>query len=223
MSRNQKGFSFTELMISMLIVLFITMVIYVFIFQNQRIHLIEGRKGDMTQRARVLETLLADNIRSSGSVLSLLHTPTFLHSASPFTGIYPLNNEDFPDGIILAAGDPGAITKLTSAFTSGNTTVSVTTVSAPLGTKAMWSNWDVGIIVKPQGYYVFRVTDDVLTGATSLTVRATPVYYSGLLNTANYVDFSADGAHLGQSGITNPYSVDSTVLRLEYFNIYLVA
>ena len=46
-----------------------------------------------------------------------------------------------------------------------------------------WHNGDFGIVMRPNGYYVFKIVDDALAvGDTSFTVRATAAYFSGLLD-----------------------------------------
>jgi hypothetical protein len=73
------------------------------------------------------------------------------------------------------------------------------------------------MIMRANGYYVFRVT--AIAGASQLRVRATPAYFSGLLNTAHYNDPCDD--QLG-SGNIGDYQSDNPVVRLDYFNIFLV-
>ena len=85
----------------------------------------------------------------------------------------------------------------------------------------LWAKNDVGIIVKTSGYYIFKVTGDVSDGDTTLTIRATPVYYSGLLNVSGkYTDHSL--THLGSLGNTGTYADGSPIIRLNYFNIFTV-
>jgi hypothetical protein len=74
------------------------------------------------------------------------------------------------------------------------------------------------MVMRSNAYYVFQVTATPALGATSLAVRTTPVYYSGLLNTANYNDMTDD--QLG-SGTVGNYPVESPVVRLDYFQIFL--
>lgn len=213
------GFSLAEMMVSLTVMLIIIVAIFSIIVAEQSTHLTEGRKLDMNQGARVIEQMLYDGFRSSGAVLSLANTPILVGSATPpFNGVYPLNNNNYPDGVILAAGDPLALTKLTILFTPTDTTVYVLTVNIPPDgvspAAVAWHANDYGLIMRSNGYYVFKVTDvEPTVGATQLTVRATSAYYSGLLNTANYIDSSPSG--LGA------YPVDSPVLRLDYFNIFL--
>jgi len=224
--KKNKGFTMIEVMVSSVIFLIVMATMYLLIMRTQTFTLTEGRKLDMNQASRALELILCDNIRSAGSVLSLLHTPTFLSTPSPFTGIYPLNNSNFPDGIILAAGDPKAITKTTASFDpQADITLFLDSIDDQDDpTITAWHENDFGIIVRTSGYYIFRVNQPVVLNSNQLNIRGTPVYYSGLLNTTHYDDLSEDASHLGIAGNDNttPYKIESPVIRLEYFNIFLV-
>ncbi|MBN2345630.1 MAG: prepilin-type N-terminal cleavage/methylation domain-containing protein [Candidatus Aminicenantes bacterium] len=218
-----KGFTLVEMMVALTIMLFVIIALVSLIITTQSTHLTEGRKLDMNQGARLIEQLLYDNFRSSASVLSLANTPTMLQSAVvPFNGVFPLNNADYPDGVILAAGDPQALTRLTGDFLPGDhSEVNILTVNLPDNTGVAWQVDDFGLVMRPDGYYVFRVADPPpAPGDTKLTVRTTPAYYSGLLNTANYNDPCDD--QFGSFGNNGPYTSGSPVVRLEFFNIFLV-
>ncbi|MEN8154288.1 MAG: hypothetical protein ABFR75_09725 [Acidobacteriota bacterium] len=218
---DSRGFSLIEALTTSVILMFVVMTIYTLILQTQSTHVTEGNKLDMNQAARAIDLILCENIRNSGSVLGLLHTPPFLKAPAPFTGIYPLNNKTYPDGIILTSGDMNAVTKVASgSFTPGDSLINVGTVNNQDNSATAWAQNDLGIVVRADGYYVFKVTAPVGLGDTTLTVRATPVYYSGLLNVpGKYVDFSA--SHLGTLGNSGTYATDSPVFRLNYFNIFL--
>jgi len=229
--KKNKGFTMIEVMVSSVVFLIVMSAMYLLIIRTQTFHLTEGRKLDMNQASRAIELILCDNIRSAGSVLSLLYTPSFLGGSSPFTGIYPLNNTNGPDGIILASGDPKACTKTTATFDpQGDITLSVESLEDKDTGITAWKKNDIGIIVRTTGYYIFKVNPPVGAGSGLLSIRATPVYYSGLLNTASafsalqYDDLSEDANHLGMAGNDNttPYQIGSPVIRLEYFNIFLV-
>jgi type II secretory pathway pseudopilin PulG len=217
---GRAGFSLVEMMVSLTIMLFVILALVTLIITTQNTHLTEGRKLDMNQGARVVEKMLYDGFRSAGSVLSLANTPSILGgSAVPFTGIYPLNNAAYPDGVILSAGDPDAVTRLTGDFSSGDSTVSVTNVNLPDGSGVAWHAEDVGLIMRGTGYFVFRVAATPGLNAVQLTIRVAPAYYSGLLNTANYNDPSDE--QTGAAGNVGSYAAGSPVVRLEYFNIFL--
>lgn len=224
--KKRNGFTLAEMLVSSTILLVIIITIYFVVTSTQSTHLSESRKLDMNQAARAFEQLLCDSIRSAGSVLSLLHTPTFLEAPSPFTGIYPLNNEDFPDGIILASGDPQGVTETTAAFdaSSAPTTIAITTVVDPEdGSKTAWQKDDIGLVARAEGYYIFKVTATPSLIDTSLTIRNTPVYYSGLLSTTHYDDLTDDhNSDANKKGNAYSYPSGSPVIRLEYFNIFLI-
>lgn len=223
--KNNRGFSIPEMLVSSTILLIIVIAIYFLISSTQATHMAEGRKLDMNQAARAFEQMVCDNIRSAGSVLSLLHTPTFVGSPVPFNGIYPLNNTTFPDGIILASGDPKGVTKTTADFVASTlpTSISVDSVVDPDDPfKTAWVKDDIGMVCRAEGYYIFKVTATPATTDTTLTIRATPVYYSGLLNTANYNDLADDhNSDANKKGNAYTYPIDCPVIRLEYFNMFL--
>ena len=221
--KSISGFTLIEAITASVILLFIVITIYTMILETESTHVSEENKVDMNQAARAIDIILCENIRNAGSVLTLLRTPPFLQATPPFTGIYPLNNDDFPDGIILTSGDQTAVTKVTGGgFTPGDTLLNLEDSVTNLdGTGVLWAKNDVGIIVKTSGYYIFKVTGDVSDGDTTLTIRATPVYYSGLLNVpGKYTDHSL--THLGSLGNTGTYADGSPIIRLNYFNIFTV-
>ncbi|MBN2399547.1 MAG: prepilin-type N-terminal cleavage/methylation domain-containing protein [Candidatus Aminicenantes bacterium] len=211
---KQNGFSLVEMMVSLTVMLIIIVAIFSIIVAEQATHLTEGRKLDMNQGARVIEQMLSEGFRSAGSVLSLANTPVLLGSTTlPFNGIYPLNNSNYPDGVILASGDPQALTRLTNTFTAADTTIDIQTVNLPDSSDVAWHEDDFGMVMRTNGYYVFRVTTTPSLNDIQLAIRGTSAYYSGLLSTANYIDASPSG--LGT------YLPDSPVVRLDYFNIFL--
>ena len=217
---NCRGFTLVEMMVSLTIMLFVIIALISLIIATQNTHLTEGRKMDMNQGARVIEQMLYDSFRSAGSVLSLANTPSLLGGGiPPFNGIYPLNNTTYPDGVILSSGDPNAVTRLTGDFTPGGGSLSVQTVNLADGSAVAWHLNDVGLVMRTSGYYVFRVTATPNLNGTQLTIRTTPAYYSGLLNTANYNDPSNE--QLGGAGNSGNYVAGSPVVRLDFFNIFL--
>jgi type II secretory pathway pseudopilin PulG len=214
------GFTLVEMMVALTIMLFVIIALISLIISTQRTHLTEGRKLDMNQGSRLIEQLLYDNFRSSASVLSLANTPTLLSSTViPFNGVFPLNNVAYPDGVILAAGDPYGLTRLTADFTPGQQLVNVVTVNLADNSDVAWHENDMGLVMRTDGYLVFRVTATPNLGATQLTARATPVYFSGLLNTANYNDSSDE--RFGTTGYNVTYPGGSPVVRLDAFTILL--
>ncbi|MEN8221947.1 MAG: type II secretion system protein [Acidobacteriota bacterium] len=224
--KNKKsisGFTLIEAITASIILLIIVITMYSLILETESTQVTEENKMDMNQAARAIDIILCDNIRNAGSVLTLLRTPPFLNATPPFTGMYPLNNDDYPDGIILTSGDQDAVTEISGgAFTPGDGVVNLQgSVNNLDNNGTVWAKNDAGIIINTAGYYVFRITGDVNINDTTLTVRATPVYYSGLLNVpGKYVDNTA--TLLGQAGNVGTYSDGSIVIRLNYFNIFTV-
>ncbi len=220
--RADSGFSLVEVLTASVILMFVIIAFYSLIISNQATQVTEENKTDMNQGARALDQVLCENIRNAGSILSILYTPNFLGTSAPFTGVYPLNNDDYPDGIILASGDYRGVTELTSDFTPGGTTLLVEKTLDPDGINPAWSKGDTGMVVRSKGYYLFKVTGNVNPGDTTLSVRANPVYYSGLLNVpGKYRDYSSDSNHLGELGNSGAYTIGAPVIRLNYFSIFL--
>jgi prepilin-type N-terminal cleavage/methylation domain-containing protein len=219
--RRQNGFTLVEMMVSLTVMLIIIVAIFSVIVAEQATHLTEGRKLDMNQGARVIEQMLTEGFRSSGAVLSLANTPVMLSSpVLPFNGIYPLNNSSYPDGVILAAADPMALNRLTLDYDPANdAVVNLPTVNLPDGSAVAWHEDDFGLAMRTDGYYVFRVAATPNLNDTTLSVRATSVYYSGLLNTANYNDQCDE--RFGAAGNSGVYPAGNPVVRLDYFNIFL--
>ncbi len=216
-SRSRRsGFTLVEVLIASTIMLVVVISVYNMILYTQRTHLTEGRRLDMQQAARAFEQLFNDQVRGAGTILNLMHTPGFLGAQPPFTGLLALNNAAYPDGLIAAAGDPHAVTSLTGDYTPGDASLNViSTDRADDGTPA-WAVGDIGLVMRDNGFYVFLV--EAVAG-TVLTARTEAVYYSGLLNTANYNDPLDE--QYGQDGNTNDYPAASPVIRLDYFSIYL--
>lgn len=200
-----------ELLVSITVMLVVLIGIYSLINATQLSHLTENRKIAVYQRGRASNQFIADHLRSAGSVLSLLETSQMLGQTPIFNGIYPLNNINYPDGIILSSGDPHAVSETTSDFSSSETTVPMQTTLKVDSTSA-WAEGDIGMIIRRSssadgaGYYIFAVSG---VSSTELTVSSQPIYYSGLLNTSNYSDSSNDGSGTYPSG--------SRVVRLDYF------
>jgi type II secretory pathway pseudopilin PulG len=217
---GRRGFTLVEMMVSLTIMLFVIIALISLIIATQSTHLTEGRKLDMNQGARVIEQMLYDSFRSAGAVLSLANTPSLLGgSPLPFNGVYPLNNTAYPDGVILSAGDPDAVTRLSGDFTPGGTILLVQTVNLADGSDVAWHVNDLGLVMRNSGYYVFRVNVAPALNDTQLSIRATPAYYSGLLSTANYNDLSDE--QLGVAGNSGNYVSGSPVVRLDFFNMFL--
>lgn len=211
---NSNGFSMLEMLVATSIMMMVMIAVYSLIISTQRVSLTESMKQETNQEARALQQLLSDSFKSSGAVLTLLNVPSFLGTTPIFNGVYPLNNNNYTDGVILSAGDQNVVTKTTGPFNYGGTTLNVITTNLPDTTTSAWAVNDLGMLIRADGYYVFRV--QAVADATSLTVRNTPLYYSGLIKTAGTVHYN-DNCSLG-NGI---YNSGSFVVRLDYFYIFL--
>lgn len=208
---HRKGFTLVETMVVAVIMILIMSSIYMMIMYYRDVAGTEQARVRQTQESRYLTSVFSSELKNAGSVITLSNTGGFLSTPPFFAGIYPLNNTAFPDGIILASADPHAVSKLDAeADMSGTTTLQLNnTIADPA-----WAAGDKGILIGPAGFYVFSVADGGV-GTNSLTIRDTAVYYSGLLNTANYADPEAKGNAL-------TYPVNAPVMRLAEFSIYLV-
>jgi type II secretory pathway pseudopilin PulG len=214
---NGNGFSLVEMMLAMTLTIIVMVAVLTLIISTQRASLTESMKQEMNQEARALQQVLSESFKSSGAMLSILSIPSLLGTPVVFNGIYPFNNSNYADGVILAAGDPEVVTRTTSAFNSAGTQLDVLTTKL-LGTMAdAWAVNDIGMIVRPADgcYYVFRVT--AVSDAFTLAVDTDPVYYSGLIKSVNTDGHYNDACTLG----TGSYESNSLVLRLDYFYIFL--
>ncbi len=100
---TNSGFTLIEVLTSSVIILIVIISFYSLVISTQYSQITEENKVDMNQSLRAIDQILCDNIRNAGSIFTLMNTPNFISGASPFTGIYPLNRDDYPDGIILAS------------------------------------------------------------------------------------------------------------------------
>jgi len=212
---RRKGFSLVEGMVVMVLMVLIMSAIYLMIMYYRDVSGTEQARVRQTQESRYMLSVFSSELKNAGAVMTLTNSGGFLSVPPYFNGIYPLNNTDFPDGVILASGDPNAVSKL-----NFEANLSITPVVLQLNNTIATPDWapgDQGILIGPDGFYVFSVAVGGV-GATSLTLEDTPVYYSGLLNTTNYVDPP------GPAGAGNIviYPVNSPVMRLGDFSIYLV-
>lgn len=220
--RNCSGFTLIEVLVSTTVLLFVVAGLVSMIMLNQRQHIRENLKQTMVSETRNFQSFLNDDLRDAGAILTLMHTGSFLKKPAPFNGILPLNNDDFPDGVILASGDQRGVTRLTSDFNTSGTTLNVETVEYTdqyTGTTDVaWAENDVGLVIREDGFWVFQVTATPAIGANTLSIRSAPVYFSGLLDTVHYDDMIDD--QLGTTG-AGLYATESPVIRLHYFHIYL--
>lgn len=207
---RRKGFTLVESMVVMVLMVLIMSAIYLMIMFYRDVSGTEQARVRQTQESRYLLSVFSSEIKNAGAVMTLVNTGGFLTGSPYFNGIYPLNNTNFPDGVILASGDPNAVSKLTSGFnpSSSSTVLLNNTIATPA-----WAVGDRAMVIGLEGFYVFVVQS---VGANSITMEATPVYYSGFLNTAHYDDPET------VMGNTVNYPVNAPVMRLGDFSIYLV-
>ncbi len=207
--KNRKGFTLVESMVAMIIMILVMSSIYMMIMYYRDVAGTEQARVRQTQESRFLLSVFSSEVKNAGAVMTLTNTGGFLSVPPYFNGIYPLNNTAFPDGIVVANGDPNAVSKLITAATPSDGTLYLNnTIATPA-----WAIGDQGILIGPEGLYVFSVAN---LSANSIEMEATPVYYSGLLNTANYNDPET------VMGNAVNYPAGSPVMRLGEFSIYLV-
>jgi len=217
-NKYSQGFTMIEMLIATSIMLMVMITVLTLIISTQRTSLSESMKQQMNQEARALQQLLGDSFKSSGSVVALLNLPTFLGVNPVFNGVYPLNNSTYADGVILCAGDENVVTQTTNVFDYGEDSLAVATTNRADTTSATsgWAANDVGMLIRADGYYVFKVRTTPAVNGTALAIRDTPLYYSGLIKspgTIHYNDSCASG--------DGTYNGGSFVVRLDYFYIFL--
>lgn len=234
--KNKKGFSILETLVTMSLFLVVLGGVYVMVVHYGDVSRTEHARLRMQQDSRFMMTHFTQEMKDAGAVLTIASTGEFLEGKDPyFNGISPLNHDDYPDGVILAAGDPEAVTKLTQPYLRENDgnflTVETTTLAGYVPGEewdvSPWEEKDKGIIIGPDGYYVFEVK---AVTETTIEMREQPVYYSGLLNAktgtsataAVYADKDPD--ELPEDVITGDtvtYPEDAPVIRLTSFGIYI--
>jgi len=217
--KNEKGFTLIEMMISTSLVLLVMLGIFVMIDFHVELSKNQNARARLQQESRFFLSNFASDLKNAGSVITLAHTGGFLAAPPDFNGIYPLNNTDYADGIIVADADPNAVTQLTQEYTGGGVLLVKSTVVPYPG--VAWNTDDKGIVISPTGYYVFSVTS---VDTNSIAIRSTPVYYSGMLNvtqttSGRTVDYNDDSVPTGD---TVTYPVNAPVMRISNFSIYLV-
>lgn len=192
----------------------------------QRTQLAQTR---LAEESRYMFNAFADQLKDAGAMLTLSHSNSFLNNTPYFNGLFPLDKNDGPDGIIVASGDPNGVTtmRLNYTPTSGGA-IPVKSTLKKDGTSA-WAVGDKGIIIANNGYYVFFVDGFTTIAPFTLTVRPLAVYYSGLLTNCGTYQYSdtlqgnpvptLKGNALTYTGSTSPPF--TPVMRLSNFCIYL--
>ena len=217
---KKRGFTLIEALVYTAMMAFILAGLYTMIIYYKNVSTTEQSRVRLMQESRFVLSNLSEELKDAGAVLTLLNTGGFLKTTPYFNGIFPLNNTNFADGIIIAKGEPNAVTSLTSNFNpSSSTQLSVKTTYRKdiTGNVYAWSVGDKGLVITQDGYYVFYVTG---VNANSLSIRGSAVYYSGLLNTTNYRDKLIQPTT--QSGNNIVYPSGTPVIKLYSFSIYLV-
>ncbi len=216
----KKGYTLIEALVYTLMMAFILVGLYTMIIYYKNVSATEQARVRLIQESRFVLSNLSEELKDAGAVLTLLNTGSFLKDSPYFNGIFPLNNTNYPDGIIIAKGEPNAVTKLTANFSpSSSTQLSVenTYRKDVTGNVYAWNVGDKGVVINKDGYYVFYVTG---VTASSISIRSSAVYYSGLLNSGNYKDNVIKPSTLTGKNIT--YSSGTPVIKLYSFSIYLV-
>ncbi|MCK4763934.1 MAG: prepilin-type N-terminal cleavage/methylation domain-containing protein [Candidatus Aminicenantes bacterium] len=224
--KKTQGFSIVEMLISTTLILVVMYSVFMLLEFHGELSKTQQARTRLQQESRFLLTNFASDLKNAGAILTLVHTGGFLAQAPFFNGVYPINGnfsgvDQYPDGIIIASGDPYAVTKLAApAVPSGGSSLQVdsTQVEYPADP---WAQGDKGILVGADGYYVFEVQS---VTANSIAMRSAPVYYSGLLNSpqtpqntdTGYVDT------VTTAGNSVTYPNKAPVIRLTDFGIYLV-
>ncbi len=215
--KNNKGFSLIELIISSVATLIIMGSIFTVLISFSQKSNDDQSRVRQIQESRFVMNILSSDLKNAGSMLTL--GKAYLAGSPYFTGIYPLNKNDNPDGIIIASGDPEALTTLYTPFApSGNNNIPVMTTDVCTDC-TKWQEGDYGIIMGIDGYYVFIVTKTPDPGDSVLEKRTQPVYYSGLLDSDGYED-RREGSTVDGNTIT--YPMTAPVIRLTNFSIYLI-
>jgi prepilin-type N-terminal cleavage/methylation domain-containing protein len=188
--KEEKGLSLIEMLITASVFLVVLAGVYTMVFHYADVSRTEQSRRRMQQESRFLTSHFASELKNAGSTLAYYGTRFCTWGEPYFNGIYPLNSTSYdlyPDGIIIAAGDPDAVTCLAQDYTPRdetiyveNTDVEIYNPDDPYDTPP-WRPGDKGIILDRKGYYVFSVTE--VPGDGTLIVRSIPVYYSGLLLT----------------------------------------
>lgn len=218
---NNRGFSLIELLISSTATLIIMSSVFTILIAFSQKSRDEQSGVRQIQESRFLLNILSSELKNAGSIITLTSSGSFLADTPYFNGIYPLNNTDGPDGLIIASGDPDAVTNLSTVFSpSSENDIPVITTDVNVDGVA-WRAGDYGIIIATNGYYVFKV-EEVDASANIIKKRSEAVYYSGLLDTGGgkYKD-NREGT--SDDGNSINYPVQAPVIRLTNFSIYLIA
>lgn len=242
---REKGMSLAELLIVMFIFVLIGLALVTAMIFHQRSFLQENKRVMIKSQIRTAFIDLQEKISQAGAGINVVGSRSYMgaNSTAPFRGIIPLNSGTFnpagkdadPDGIILAYGDVRTITRISSSsWYPTNTTMNLDKVINPISPtgESLWQVNDVGMIMSKDGFYIFKVTG-VNTSSNQLTLRNTPVYYSGEFQYSDsggainlsYRDFIPNYLNPTDptAGNVITYNRDtSAVIKLNFFGIYFI-
>ena len=222
---KQKGFTLIELLITMGILIMIVLPVTDLIVHYAHFSQTEQAQMRLNQESRFLLSSFASELKSAGCVLSFAGKKGLFSEKASFTGVFPLNNSDYPDGIIVATGDPQRVSYLEDDYKIGDgltflvDNLGVDDDGDPATPPYPWDGGDVGILVGEDGYYVFEVKK-VDASANTMTITNQTVYYSTLLASDKYSD-EIGLAGGGTSGLDALYKRGTPVIRLIRFGIYM--
>ena len=218
---TRRGFSLLEMVVVMALLSVIMSGLYFMIIYFGNVSKTEHSRVRLQQEARFILSSFTSELKNAGAVISVANSDGFLSGAPSFNGVYPINNNDYPDGIIVASGDPQAVTFLIQEYPDPDSTSSKTLQVDNVdidpdgdGDPSPWSLGDKGVLIGIDGYYVFSVVSVDFDNST-ITMRSEPVYYSGLLNEGKFKDIEST------KGNTVTYPKNAPVFRLSTFGIYL--
>ncbi|HLP61883.1 MAG TPA: prepilin-type N-terminal cleavage/methylation domain-containing protein [Candidatus Deferrimicrobium sp.] len=238
--KNEQGFSLIETMITMALFFIVLGSVYTMVIHYGNVSRTENSRIRMQQESRYMMTNFTQEIQDAGAVLTAI--PTFVKDVKniSFNGIYPLNQTDYPDGFIVASGDPDGVTYLDQAYSKAANgyfmtvkTVYKTSSAEYDPTKEYelrpWKPGDKAMLVNDDGYFIFRVKAVTYNTDSTDTIemRDLPVYYSGLLHTQTsrstgfrtYIDQNTGPSAITGNNVT--YQEGSAVIRLASFAIYV--
>lgn len=222
---NQSGFTLIELLITMGILILIILPVTDLIVHYAHFSQTEQARMRLNQESRFLLSSFASELKSAGCVLSFAGKKGLFSEKASFTGVFPLNNSDYPDGIIVATGDPQRVSymeedyQISDGLTFMVDNLGVDEDGDPSTPPYPWDGGDVGIFVGENGYYVFEV-DKVDEGNNTMTITNQPVYYSTMLASDKYTDQMLL-AGVGVGGDAALYKRGTPVIRLIRFGIYM--
>lgn len=232
--KNEKGFSLVETMVTMALFFVVLGSVYSMVIHYGNVSRTENSRIRMQQESRYMMTNFTQEIQDAGAVLTAMG----LERPIIFNGVYPLNQTDYPDGFIVASGDPDGVTRLAEDYSFADDSYYLTVDTVIKTTSAgynpakeyefrAWKPGDKAILVNQNGYLIFKVkTVTYNTNDTDIIeMREQPVYYSGLLYTQSSRSAGArlytDTLGSGVKGNDVTYPAKSAVIRLTSFAIYL--